>query len=154
MIILTIDGRPVAKGRPRFTKSGHVFTPPKTKEFEDRLKTAATEFMIHQQMAPLECPINAALIFNFAVPKSASKKRQAELMEQPYTGRPDLDNLIKCIDAFNGILWKDDSQISSVFAMKSYGPEDSMTFIFHTEKDIYDDIYSCIPNSWGSDLCH
>ena len=31
----TIEGQPQGKGRPRFTKSGHAFTPQATKDYEN-----------------------------------------------------------------------------------------------------------------------
>ncbi len=38
--------------------------------------------------------------------------------------RPDIDNLTKCVlDALNGILWKDDSQVAVLEACKSYVTE-------------------------------
>ena len=35
---LTIPGEPVGKGRPRFTKNGHSFTPEKTVNYENLVK--------------------------------------------------------------------------------------------------------------------
>lgn len=34
MIGFTIEGAPVPKGRPRFTRTGHTFTPAKTRQYE------------------------------------------------------------------------------------------------------------------------
>lgn len=36
-VTLKIDGRPVGKQRPRVTKSGHAFTPKKTRKYEKRV---------------------------------------------------------------------------------------------------------------------
>ena len=38
---IELSGQPVGKGRPRFTKTGHAYTPEKTKEYERRLHAAA-----------------------------------------------------------------------------------------------------------------
>lgn len=135
MIVLQLDVKPVPKGRPRFTKSGHAFTPQRTKDFEQTLKVQATELMIEHKLAPIEGAIFATMVFGFACPKSASKKRRAELLAGYHTSRPDLDNLMKMIDAFNGIIWKDDSQIMSMTASKCYAEEDFVLFVFHTEED-------------------
>lgn len=34
MISFTIEGVPVPKGRPRFTRSGHTYTPDTTRKYE------------------------------------------------------------------------------------------------------------------------
>lgn len=39
-IEIRIDGKPVPKGRPRFTKFGGVYTPPTTVEYENRVADA------------------------------------------------------------------------------------------------------------------
>jgi Holliday junction resolvase RusA-like endonuclease len=37
--------------------------------------------------------------------------------------KPDLDNIIKQLDALNGIVWKDDSKIAALTSTKSYSEE-------------------------------
>ena len=58
-----------------------------------------------------------------AIPSSWSKKKQAaaEAGEVRPTGRPDLDNIVKLYaDAFNGVVWRDDSQVVRVVSEKRY----------------------------------
>ena len=44
-------------------------------------------------------------------------------LNQPYDKKRDLDNMIKfALDAGNGILYHDDSQIVHIIALKVYGP--------------------------------
>ena len=38
-----INGEPTAKGRPRFTKRGHTYTPKKTKDYEDSIEKQLIE---------------------------------------------------------------------------------------------------------------
>lgn len=46
MIGFTIEGAPVPKGRPRFTRTGHTFTPAKTRQYEALVTARAREAMI------------------------------------------------------------------------------------------------------------
>ena len=136
MIVMSFDVRPVPKSRPRITKTGQAYTPKRTKEFEDFLRSEATAMMIEEELAPLEGPIFATMIFGFACPKSASKKKREELLAGYHTVRPDLDNLTKTIDAFNGVIWKDDSQIMSITEQKCYSENDFILFVFHTAEEV------------------
>ena len=49
MIDLTIPGVPVAKGRPRTTRTGHVFTPAKTRVAEKALRLTVAS--LHEDSA-------------------------------------------------------------------------------------------------------
>ena len=108
-VIIPIE--PVAKGRPKFTKKGFTYTPAKTKAAEQYLRTFVSGYPKFATGLPLVVSID----FYLTKPKSVSKKRVF-----PIT-RPDLDNYIKIIDAFNGVLWDDDSQIIRMLARKEYG---------------------------------
>ena len=39
--MIEVQGTPVGKGRPRFTRDGHAFTPDGTRDFEARIKWKA-----------------------------------------------------------------------------------------------------------------
>ena len=57
------------------------------------------------------------------MPKSWSGKRKDAALhgfERP-TVAPDWDNIGKCLDALNGIVWQDDKQIVSATVEKVYG---------------------------------
>jgi Holliday junction resolvase len=43
------------------------------------------------------------------------------------TGKPDLDNYLKTLDACNNIVWVDDSQVVSATVMKRYGQNPGIT---------------------------
>lgn len=121
MIEIVVLGRPVAKGRPRFSKDGHTYTPEKTRNFEAVLKYAAEQVM--GDRPPLEGPL--ALDMQVVVPISASwtKKRQDAargLREWP-TRKPDFDNYQKIVDALNLVVWIDDGQIVRSTFEKRYG---------------------------------
>ena len=44
-LTFTVYGKPVAKGRPRMTRNGHVYTPQTTREYEERIRNAAMSEM-------------------------------------------------------------------------------------------------------------
>lgn len=102
LLRFTVPGEPVAKGRPRFAK-GRAYTPRKTRLAEDRLRAEAWVAFRSQgyRLEPQEGPL--AVIAHF------------------YCGgdrKPDLDNLVKLLDAFNGMLWRDDRQIVQLSASR------------------------------------
>lgn len=72
---------------------------------------------------PLTGPIVVAVLACFEIPASwSARRKQAALAgrEMP-TGRPDLDNVIKCaLDACNGIVWADDAAVIEIRARKVY----------------------------------
>ena len=57
-VTFTVDGNPVAKGRPRFAKRGkfvQTYTPQKTKDYESLVMDAASNAMGSSE--PLETPV-------------------------------------------------------------------------------------------------
>jgi len=121
MIVVELPGTPRPKNRPRFTRSGHTYTDAKTKAAEESLLAA---WLVQSgRPAPFDGPISVELLFVFAPAQSWSKKKRAAALsgELRPTGRPDLDNLIKVIDALNGVAWVDDAQITRITATKRYG---------------------------------
>lgn len=121
-IRILIPGEPVAKGRPRFGK-GRAYTPEKTATWETFAKWQARA----QLGAPpiLRGPVAVTVTATFAIPPSWSKaKREAALRgEIAHTSRPDSDNILKALDAFNNLLWVDDAQITRAVVEKRYGSE-------------------------------
>ena len=111
-IYFIVPGDVVPKQRPRFTSSGHAYTPKKTHDYEAKVKSAyLTEYPAG--MAFKEGPIEIVLNVYFQIPQSFSKKKQEDLLLHHYpTKRPDSDNLLKSVcDALNGVAYTDDSQI-------------------------------------------
>ncbi len=111
MIDFLVPLEPVAKGRARFSRRGHAFTPAKTRRFERDFARLASK---HKPASPLEGPLQMVVLFTMRAPKR--NKRAL-----PYC-RPDLDNLIKAIkDAMNEVFWLDDAQVVCLYARKEYG---------------------------------
>ena len=109
---LTIPIKPVAKGRPRFSRFGGAYTPQKTREFEAAVREAAKAYCDK----PIEGPVHLSVVFLFDRPKTVKRLS--------HTVKPDLDNLLKGVsDALNGIWFHDDAQIIQVMLKKAYATE-------------------------------
>ena len=121
-ISFCVHGEPKGKGRPRFTKSGHAYTPKDTIDYENRIRQA-----YRMADAPmLTGDIGMAIRAYYGIPKSRSNRIKAEMAEGSIrpTKKPDADNVIKVIaDALNGIAYHDDSQIVEVHLEKWYADE-------------------------------
>ena len=121
-IELFIPVNPVPKGRPRFTRTGHSYTPQKTQEFE---KTVCTYYSDNCGEY-FDGAIKVYLRFYMPIPKGVSKKKHLLMVhkEIKHISKPDLDNLAKSVlDSVNGIAYKDDSQITVLHIEKAYGEE-------------------------------
>ncbi|MDR1952388.1 MAG: RusA family crossover junction endodeoxyribonuclease [Elusimicrobiota bacterium] len=123
LISFTVYGEPVAKGRPRFSTRGgfgRTYTPAKTAQAEKNFLAQAIKF---KPETPIETAVNIKMRIFRQPPKSLSKKKLQEIenCEHFPTTRPDLDNYMKLIfDAMNGVFWRDDSQITALYAGKFY----------------------------------
>lgn len=121
-ISFMIEGTPVPKGRPRHTRSGHTYTPEKTREAEANVRAEYIE-QCKGFMFPSDVPLNIHCNFYMPIPKGTSKKRKAAMhmgTEQPLK-KPDIDNLLKLIlDALNGTAYEDDKQIVRIAGRKTY----------------------------------
>ena len=122
-VVITLMGEPVAAGRPRFTISGHAYTPQRTSEERAALRLAAQQQM--GERLPLDGPLEVDYVAERAVPGSWSRKKQDHALLgiiQPIT-RPDCDNLLKMLDALTSIVWRDDAQIVRLFFAKRYAAQ-------------------------------
>lgn len=105
---IPFEGKP--KGRPRFTKSGRVYTPEDTLLFERAVRIYCQKIF----PAPLQGPIFVRLVFVLKKPKRPKNALPVV--------KPDLDNLAKAIlDGLNQVAWVDDSQIVKLHLEKVYG---------------------------------
>lgn len=102
-------GEPVAKGRPRVGKSRGgkvvVYTPSETVAYERRLRSVASVEALRQGLRePLTGPLSVIVeaVFGNTLKSTPGS---------PHVVKPDADNILKCLDALNGVIWGDDSQI-------------------------------------------
>jgi Holliday junction resolvase RusA-like endonuclease len=126
-VTIVLAEAPQGKGRPRASLKGgfaRLYTPEKTREYEDRIRTAARAAMGNR--SPMDAPVEMVLRAVFPIPGSWSNKKtqRAILGEIKPTGKPDLDNICKAFsDALNGIAYTDDALICDVTLRKRYGPQ-------------------------------
>lgn len=136
-VIFTVEGNPVAKGRPRFAKRGkfvQTYTPKKTKDYEDLVKESASQAMGSNEL--LDTPIKVFIHIRMPIPKSVSKKMRQDCLDQLIrpTKKPDWDNVAKAItDACNGIVYVDDCQIVDAHVTKRYSDEAGVDVIVMEE---------------------
>jgi Holliday junction resolvase RusA-like endonuclease len=122
-IIIELLGPPRGKGRPRFRVMGKfvsTYTDAETRKYEDRLKGEATLKMLG--IPALDCALSVRIEAHMPIPQSWSKKNTEAAIGgrfMPIT-KPDSDNIVKMLDALNKVVWKDDSQIVSLFVLKRY----------------------------------
>lgn len=111
-ITMFIPVEPVAKGRPRFTRRGFVYTPKVTRVYEQAIKNFLLQ-IDRPYSSVIDKPLRICLHFFIRKPKSVKR-------EYPSI-RPDVDNYAKAVlDAMNGIVFKDDGQIISLTVSKAY----------------------------------
>jgi Holliday junction resolvase RusA-like endonuclease len=92
-----------------------------TRRYEQNIAQAAALAMGNR--APRDIPIIVEVLAFYAVPASFPKsKREAALRgDIRPTVKPDANNISKCLDGCNGIVWCDDKQIVDERVRKYYG---------------------------------
>lgn len=93
-----------------------------TANYEALLRYGAEQAMREAGVTLMAGELKVDVQVFIAPPKSWSNKKRAECLAglvRP-TGKPDADNFLKMLDAFNGIVWKDDSAIVDARCRKFY----------------------------------
>ena len=118
--LIVADLKPVPAPRPRVTRYG-TYNNPKYTNYKKALKVIASSII----KEPLQDAIKMRLLFQFAMPKSWSKKKKAGAFW--HTQKPDTDNLIKSVkDALNSVAYADDAQVCEISAIKIWGKVDKI----------------------------
>ena len=126
MIEFIVWGEPQGKGRPRMTRTGHAYTPEKTRTYEAEVVAAFRRdcpgFVPWEKGVPLRVRIKAV----YAIPESATAVAKAKMLtgQTRPCKRADADNVIKIIcDSLNAIAYHDDAQVVDVKCIKEYGKD-------------------------------
>ena len=121
-----VPGAPVGKGRPRAARRGAgvvMFTPEKTAGYEALVAATASNAMRAEAGPLFTGPLEAVLEMRFPVPASWSKAKRARALAgvEWHTSKPDADNVAKAVlDACNGVVFRDDSQVVILIATKAF----------------------------------
>ena len=119
MIKFCVEREPLPQPRPRFSRYGGVYFPQAFQEYKATISKAAVQAMAGRE--PLTGELKAVLKF-FRKYKTISRRYG------------DCDNLSKAVlDACNGIVYADDSQIISVVSNK-YTDKDNPHIEIEIEK--------------------
>jgi Holliday junction resolvase RusA-like endonuclease len=119
----TITGKPHGKERPRMTRTGGVYTPTATREYETQVML---EYINAGGERPLPCGtqgIRIDVLAFYPIPKSATKRDREAMLNGTILPccKPDADNVVKSIlDGLNGVAYKDDSAVTMQSIMKRY----------------------------------
>ena len=119
------EGQPQGKARPRMSRFGHVYTPQKTRDYENIIKSACATQMKRHNLSPTTSAVKVSIVAFMSIPKSWSQKK-AEKAEYGLIypiAKPDIDNIVKAaLDGISGpqgvIL--DDKQVVSLKAIKTF----------------------------------
>lgn len=112
----SLYGQPRALGRPRGTKTGRLYTPPKDREYQKKHLEA-----LGKPPFKLEGSIRIQISFMSQRPQRLNRKNDPSTRIFKPT-KPDLDNMIKMVlDILTkwGI-WEDDAQVVSIQAEDFY----------------------------------
>ena len=133
MIIYEIPGTPIPLKRHRHVGKRTYDPQKKAKEVHQwQIKN------VINGLFPAHTAIKLVVEYHMPIPKSYSKKRTKECLLGPHSKKPDLSNLIKFTeDAFNGLMWEDDSLISEIEARKFYSMEPKTVFKIETVANKY-----------------
>ena len=129
-IQLKFDIKPMAKQSFRTTRSGQKYLDPSVIKYRKTIRNMAILQMRKQKAEKIEGAVNMNIIYAFRRPQSLSKKERNEIdggKTVPKTTKPDIDNLTKAIlDALNGIVWKDDAQVTQINIQKVWSAKDQI----------------------------
>lgn len=122
-----IQEKAIGKERPRYnTKTHTTYTPQKTKNYEEMVRWSFISKYNVEKEASYE-PFKATIMAIFKPPVRTSQKKLKELIGKPYLKKPDTDNIAKAIlDSLNGLVYKDDNQVTELIIKKEYGLENKV----------------------------
>ena len=119
-IEFVVEGNPVSKGRPRFSKNS-TYTPDKTRNYERAVAYRAREAMCGKK--PIDVVCGMELKIYMPIPKSFKGLEREKALAgslRPIC-KSDMDNNIKAVaDACNKIVYVDDNRICDLSASRYY----------------------------------
>lgn len=123
-----VPGKIVPKGRPRFARRGKfisTYTPQRTKSYEQLIAWTAKAAGVRLAEGPVSLTVTAF----FKLPDSISKKERERRVTMGHTQKPDCDNIVKIMDALNGIAYHDDAQVTEMACSKQWTDQEEKLVI-------------------------
>jgi Holliday junction resolvase RusA-like endonuclease len=118
MLSITIDQEPVFQKRPR-SSGGRFYNP----DHDEKMRwkwMVANQIRNEPKLRP-GAPLHVDATYFLPIASSLSEVKRKALEGEYHTQRGDVDNLLKfSFDAMNGIAYKDDCLIASVYAEKRF----------------------------------
>lgn len=128
-MVFVIKGEPKGKGRPRFTKTGRVYTPSETSRYEELVRLS---YLNMAKGYKFTSPVRVTIKAFCKPPKGKSKKVVEDMLNGRIlpTKKPDADNVAKIIlDGLNKVAWDDDTQVVDMMVTKRYSEEPMVAVI-------------------------
>jgi Holliday junction resolvase RusA-like endonuclease len=154
MVVVVLEGDPRGKGRPRFMSRGsfvQVYTDNETLTYEQLIQEEVLRGIGGQTLVDntnqikrrtfieayadmggkpiFSCPVRVEMEIRHPARASWTKAKTAGALAGHIaaTVKSDIDNVIKIwFDAFNGCMWKDDTQVIEVHAKKMFSEDPSV----------------------------
>jgi Holliday junction resolvase RusA-like endonuclease len=124
-IVLRVPGAPVGKDRPRFSRTGRVYTTAQTARAQNDLR------VVWQQAGAPRLPDDMAVALTVVLqverPQSHWRKDGSLSAEglrhpRPRSRKPDVDNVAKLVmDALEGLAYRNDVQVCSLRVLRRWG---------------------------------
>lgn len=114
VVAFDVAARPAVQGNHRVSPAGHIFEQRSAalRDWREAVRWCAMAEM--RRRPPVDGPVMVHLEFRLPAPKRAVR-------DLPTT-RPDLDKLTRAVlDALTGVVFVDDSQVTTLWASKDYG---------------------------------
>ena len=129
-ISFVVEGEVIPKGRPRMTRSGRIYTPKRTKDYELKVRLAAKRAFGDNSV--IKGPVFVELIIFRKIPEAKIGKG---LVGNFCDVGSDIDNQIKgVLDGINGSgVWGDDRQVTMITAEKRWGAESRLVTVIGWE---------------------
>ena len=112
-----VPGVPIPQPRPRITVRGRhgVAYVPKDHPIHEWRKKIADRMRREMGTCAPVSGVSLHVVMEFYLPQPVSNKKPLPIV------RPDLDNLAKAVlDAGNGVIWRDDSQVTTLATSKRW----------------------------------
>lgn len=120
MKVIRIEADAVGKQAHEWGR-GHSYLPQKTADFQ---KLVAWEYVRQGGENFGKSAISIVLNIGIRIPKSYSKKKQAALLNQICTEKPDCSNVLKAVeDGLQGVAFDNDKQVVFVSLSKRWTDE-------------------------------